>query len=117
VLNGFLEHANLRVSRWADRVLALVTTWPNVHKLHHSRDPSETDTNFGNIFVWFDRLFSTYTPSWKGERVAYGLEGCDGPESQQLGSLLALPFRETSGAPLPDGARLHRRGDRCRNRR
>jgi len=93
VINGFLEHANLRVPRWLDRVLALVTTWPNVHKLHHSRNPSETDTNYGNIFVWFDRIFSTYTPSWRGEQVAYGLDGFDAPVSQRLGALMALPLR------------------------
>jgi hypothetical protein len=35
-------------------------------------------------------VFSTYAPSWKGEQVAYGLEGFDDPVSQRLGSLLAL---------------------------
>src|SRR5215471_16703983 len=112
VINGFLEHANLKVPRWLDRILSLVTTWPNVHKLHHSRDPSETDTNYGNIFVWFDRIFSTYTPSWKGEKVAYGLEGFDDPESQRLRALMALPFRRrdvpATEAGLLPGALLSR---------
>src|SRR5262249_45113174 len=36
-LNGLLEHANIRVPRWLDRALSLVTTWPNMHKIHHSR--------------------------------------------------------------------------------
>jgi len=105
VMNGFLEHANLKVPRWLDRALSLLTTWPNVHKVHHSRHPSETDTNYGNIFVWFDRLFSTYTSSRKGEQVAYGLEGFDDPGSQRLGSLLALPFRrrDTARRSGPDG--------------
>ena len=97
VINGFLEHANLRVPRWLDRVLAWVTTWPNVHKIHHSRTPHETDTNYGNIFVWFDRLFGTYTPSSKAPQVVYGLEGFDDPESQRIGPLLALPFRRGVG--------------------
>ena len=43
-LNGLLEHANVRVPVWLDDLLALLTTWPNMHKVHHSRAAQETDT-------------------------------------------------------------------------
>src|SRR5262249_8931585 len=49
-LNGLLEHANFRLPLWLDRLIALVSTWPNMHKVHHSRTREETDTNYGNIF-------------------------------------------------------------------
>ncbi len=91
-LNGLLEHANMRAPLWLDRVLALVTTWPYMHKLHHSRRPEQTDTNYGNIFSWFDRLFSTYTPSSRGVHVVYGLDGFDDPAMQTTAGLLAIPF-------------------------
>jgi sterol desaturase/sphingolipid hydroxylase (fatty acid hydroxylase superfamily) len=95
--NGLLEHANIRVPRWLDHVLSLVTTWPNMHKVHHSRDVRETDTNYGNIFSWFDRLFGTYTPAARGATVVCGLDGLDEPAMQTTRGLLAMPFKEPRG--------------------
>ncbi|MEO8704379.1 MAG: sterol desaturase family protein [Kofleriaceae bacterium] len=92
-LNGLLEHANIRVPHWLDRALALVTTWPNMHKVHHSRDVRETNTNYGNIFSWFDRLFGTYTPSRRGATVVCGLDGFDASSTQSTKGLLVLPFK------------------------
>ena len=102
-LSGLLEHANLRVPRSVDRVLSTFATWPNMHKVHHSRVPEETDTNYGNLFPWFDWLFSTYTPSRRGGQVVCGLEGFDDPAMQTTGGLLAIPFREPGSgqASLP----------------
>src|SRR5262249_26818614 len=94
-LNGLLEHANIRVPPWLDRVLSLVTTWPNMHKVHHSRIATETNTNYGNVFSFFDRLFLTFTPSHRGATIVYGLEGFDDPLTQTTAGLLALPFRDT----------------------
>ena len=62
-LNGLVEHANIRAPRWLDDLASLVTTWPNMHKVHHSRVASETNTNYGNIFSLWDRLFRTFTPA------------------------------------------------------
>jgi len=92
-VNGLVEHANIRAPLWLDRLLALVTTWPHMHKIHHSRNAAETDTNYGNIFSWFDRLFSTYTPSNRGVDVVCGLDGFDDPATQTTAGLLALPYR------------------------
>jgi sterol desaturase/sphingolipid hydroxylase (fatty acid hydroxylase superfamily) len=98
-LNGLLEHANIRVPLWLDSLLSLVTTWPNMHKVHHSRSVNETNTNYGNIFSLFDRLFFTFTPSKHGVSVVYGLHGFDDPATQTTAGLLAIPFRgvEPSG--------------------
>jgi sterol desaturase/sphingolipid hydroxylase (fatty acid hydroxylase superfamily) len=96
-LNGLLEHANVRVPLWLDRVLSLVTTWPNMHKVHHSRTGTETNTNYGNIFSVFDRLFFTFTPSRHGVDVSCGLDGFDDPAAQTTAGLLAMPFRDVRG--------------------
>ena len=45
--NGVIEHANMRLSP-LDRVLSLVWVTPNVHKIHHSREVSETNSNYAN---------------------------------------------------------------------
>jgi len=100
-LNGLLEHANIRMPLGLDRWLSLVTTWPYLHKIHHSRDALETDSNYGNLFSCFDRLFLTFTPSERGVDVDYGLEGLDDPATQTTAGLLALPFRL---APASDPA-------------
>jgi sterol desaturase/sphingolipid hydroxylase (fatty acid hydroxylase superfamily) len=92
-LNALLEHANLRMPRGLDRVLSLVTTWPYYHKVHHSRRAEQTNTNYGNLFSWWDRLFGTCTPSHQGLDIRYGLDDLDRPEVQCTTGLLALPFR------------------------
>jgi len=107
-LNGLLEHANVRVPLWLDRVLSLVTTWPNMHKVHHSRIGTETNTNYGNIFSVFDRLFSTFTPSERGANVSYGLDGFDDPAAQTTAGLLAMPLSADA-----DGAHRARAGARA----
>jgi sterol desaturase/sphingolipid hydroxylase (fatty acid hydroxylase superfamily) len=99
-LNGLLEHANLRAPLWLDSLLSLVTTWPHMHKVHHSRRREETDTNYANLFSLWDRLFGTFTPPCRGTRIAYGLDGLDDPATQTTAGLLALPFRR---AAAPEG--------------
>jgi len=92
-LHGLLEHANVRMPRRLDTLLSLVVTTPNMHKVHHSRAVLQTNTNYGNLFSVFDRLFSTFTPSVRGTDVTYGLEGFDDESLQATRGLLMLPFR------------------------
>lgn len=102
-LAGLLEHANLRVPEALDRMLSLVVTWPTLHKVHHSREARFTDTNYGNLVSWWDRLFATFTPAREGRNVAYGLDGLDDAATQTTAGLLALPFRgATRRASLGD---------------
>jgi sterol desaturase/sphingolipid hydroxylase (fatty acid hydroxylase superfamily) len=91
--NGLLEHANLRLPDRLDRALALVTTWPNLHKIHHARDAARTDTNFGNLLSVWDRLFGTFTPSREAAGVVYGLDAYDDPALRTTAGLLAAPWR------------------------
>jgi len=92
-LNGLLEHANISLPRRLDVALSWITTWPNVHKVHHSRDRRLTDTNYGNLFSIWDRLFRTFTPADVGASIEYGLAGTDRRELQTTAALLASPFR------------------------
>ena len=103
VLAGLLEHANVRTPRRLDDLLSLVVTTPNMHKVHHSRTAAETDTNYGNIFSLFDRLFSTFTPAARGVSIVCGLDGYDDRGWQTTAGLLALPFRDVTA---PHGTAL-----------
>lgn len=92
-LNSVIEHSNIRVPRWLDRPLVWFWVTPDMHKVHHSRDRSETDSNYANLFSLFDRVFGTYTPSARGPLVRYGIEGYDSAQHQSIGAVLWLPFR------------------------
>jgi sterol desaturase/sphingolipid hydroxylase (fatty acid hydroxylase superfamily)/protein-tyrosine-phosphatase len=98
-LNSVLEHSNILVPRWLDRLLVSVWVTPHMHKVHHSRERIETDSNYANLFSFFDRLFGTYTSSSRGASVSYGIEGYDDPQHQSIGAALALPFRRVARTP------------------
>jgi sterol desaturase/sphingolipid hydroxylase (fatty acid hydroxylase superfamily) len=88
------EHANVRLPRRLDDALALVFTFANFHKVHHARDARLTNTNYGNLVSWWDRLFSTFTPAHRGREAVTGLDGYDDPKDLSVARLLALPFRD-----------------------
>jgi sterol desaturase/sphingolipid hydroxylase (fatty acid hydroxylase superfamily) len=92
-LVALTEHMNVKLWEPLDRALSWLVVTPNMHKVHHSRLPIETDSNYGNILSGFDRLFGTFTPPSPTRRVDYGLAGYDDPASQRLGALLRLPLR------------------------
>jgi sterol desaturase/sphingolipid hydroxylase (fatty acid hydroxylase superfamily) len=91
-LNAELEHANIRLNPRIDRLLRLVVVTPNMHKVHHSRDQRETDSNYSNIFSLWDRIFGTYTRDVDFQKLHYGLDGFDMQERQSLQALLRMPF-------------------------
>ena len=91
-LNAELEHANIRLNLRVDWFLRLLIVTPNMHKVHHSRDQRETDSNYSNIFSIWDRLCGTYTSAIDFRRLSYGLDGFDVNERQTLRGLLKMPF-------------------------
>ncbi|HEV7243257.1 MAG TPA: sterol desaturase family protein [Thermoanaerobaculia bacterium] len=92
-LNAQLEHANVRVPERLDRMLRLLFVTPNMHKVHHSRQQTETDTNYANIFSVWDRLFGTYTRRVDFETLRYGLGDVDDHAARSFRGLMAMPFR------------------------
>ena len=91
-VNAQLEHTNVKLIEPLDRALRLLFVTPNMHKVHHSREQVETDTNYSNIFSIWDRIFGTYTPKVLFDRLRYGLDGFDDEKKQSLSSLLVIPF-------------------------
>ena len=104
--NGVLEHSNIRLWAPIDRVLSLVWVTPNVHKIHHSRQPAETNSNYGNILTIYDRVLGTYTPAERAHSVIYGLDDADPVRSPSFPGLLSMPFRTavTRDSVLPTAA-------------
>jgi sterol desaturase/sphingolipid hydroxylase (fatty acid hydroxylase superfamily) len=97
-----LEHANIRLPDFLDRMLRVLFVTPNMHKVHHSRRQQETDSNYSNIFSIWDRALGTYTSDVDFGTLRYGLDDLDDRASGRLRGLLAMPF----------GGRLARRDRR-----
>jgi sterol desaturase/sphingolipid hydroxylase (fatty acid hydroxylase superfamily) len=113
--NGVLEHANIRLWTPVDRVLSLIWVTPNVHKIHHSRALTETNSNYGNVLSIYDRLLGTFTPSSRAESVVYGLDDADPAQAASFPGLLSMPFSERKVAkqPAPHLTEKSEMGRRC----
>ena len=93
--NGILEHANIRLWAPLDRVLSLVWVTPNVHKIHHSRQVLETNSNYANLLTIYDRVLGTYTPADRARFVTYGLDDEEAMARASFEGLLTMPFEQT----------------------
>ena len=91
-INAQMEHANITLPPKLDRILRLLFVTPDMHKVHHSRNQRQTDSNYSNIFSFWDRLFGSYTPAVDFRILRYGLDGFDAEERQSLRALLKMPF-------------------------
>jgi len=57
---AMFNHGNIRIHINADRILRLLVVTPDMHRVHHSVKPDETNSNYGFNFPWWDRLLGTY---------------------------------------------------------
>ncbi|MFN3377891.1 MAG: sterol desaturase family protein [Runella zeae] len=88
------NHANIHLPRWADNILSWVIVTPNMHHVHHHYVLPYTDSNYGNIFSIWDRIFGTFT-KLEPSQLTYGIDTHMKPEeNDELGSLLKIPFEE-----------------------
>lgn len=104
--SAMFNHANLRLPAAVDRILRWVLVTPEMHRVHHSVEIAETNSNFGFNLPWWDRLFGTYRESANlpQETMAIGVKGIsDGARAVTLAGMLAIPFREADGAPIFGG--------------
>lgn len=95
VLFAHITHANINMPGQLDRVLSFLFVTPNMHKVHHHFEQPLTDTNYGNIFSVWDRLFGTYAYVEDTSTLNYGIDThMKSEENTSLGNLLAIPFQK-----------------------
>lgn len=98
VLNAcsLFNHANARLAPVVDRVLRRAVVTPDMHRVHHSVRPEETDSNFGFALSAWDRLFGTYRaqPYDDHAGMLLGLDQASDRSTADVGRLLLLPFRD-----------------------
>ncbi len=92
---SLFNHGNVRFPVRLDRLLRLLVVTPEMHRVHHSVIPSETNSNFGFNLPWWDFLFGTYKaqPADGHEQMTIGLEQFrDEKRADRLHWMLLLPF-------------------------
>ena len=93
---AMFNHGNVRLPAGADRVLRRFVVTPDMHRVHHSVEDDETNSNFGFNLPWWDRLFGTYRAQPRAGHAAMtiGIHGHTDPhEVARLDGMLMLPFR------------------------
>ena len=93
VLTQF-NHANIRIPKWFDKTFGYIIVSPNMHRVHHHITRPQTDSNYGNIFSFWDRLLGTYndTPM---DQIVYGLDVLDNSKDESFSYQLKAPFNKT----------------------
>jgi sterol desaturase/sphingolipid hydroxylase (fatty acid hydroxylase superfamily) len=85
------HHSSFIFPQWFDNSFGKVIVSPNFHKVHHHQQQTFTDSNYGNIFTFWDKLFGTYKQLPVTE-IKYGLQEFDTAERQNFWFLLKSPF-------------------------
>jgi len=88
------SHANIKMPKKVDHVLSYVLVSPDMHKIHHHYMLPYTDSNYGNIFSFWDRLLGTYMKMDR-EDLVYGVDVFpDEKKNSSVLSLLKQPFQK-----------------------
>ncbi len=88
------SHANIKLPKKVDHFISYILVSPDMHKIHHHYVLPYTDSNYGNIFSIWDRLFGTYM-TMDREKLVYGVDVF--PDEVKNGNVIELlkqPFQE-----------------------
>ncbi len=88
---AYFTHANINVPVWLDKPLSWLFVTPNMHKFHHHFERPWTDTNFGNIFSIWDRLFGTFVYD-DPRKIRYGLDVLPDEKDEDVAYQFKVPF-------------------------
>jgi sterol desaturase/sphingolipid hydroxylase (fatty acid hydroxylase superfamily) len=89
------HHSNVRVpNRWDTRLRRLIVP-PSMHRVHHSKIPRETNSNYGTVFSFWDRLFGSFRLRPDLRQIVFGTGHHDEPAWQTLPRLFRLPLAPT----------------------
>jgi sterol desaturase/sphingolipid hydroxylase (fatty acid hydroxylase superfamily) len=101
--SSMFNHSNIRIPVRLDQWLRLFVVTPDMHRVHHSIHPSETNSNFGFNLPWWDRLLGTYRPQPREghETMIIGIEQFRTRRDLWLDRMLIQPVRgPASGYPI-----------------
>ena len=93
---AMFNHGNIRLPAGVDRVLRWFMVTPDMHRVHHSVEDDESNSNFGFNLTWWDRLFGTYQAEPRAGQVGMTIgirSHTDPDEVDRLPGMLTMPFR------------------------
>jgi sterol desaturase/sphingolipid hydroxylase (fatty acid hydroxylase superfamily) len=108
------HHSNWRLPIRVERVLNMVMVTPRMHGIHHSIVERETNSNWGTIFCWWDKLHRTLRCDVPQDAVTIGVAAYRDEQELTLGKLWALPFGQQREWRLPNGDVPERIPQPCR---
>jgi sterol desaturase/sphingolipid hydroxylase (fatty acid hydroxylase superfamily) len=97
------HHSNWRLPIKLERILNLIVVTPRMHGIHHSIVQRETNSNWGTIFCWWDKLHRTLRRDIPQNEITVGVAAYRDEHELTVGKLMALPFREQRPWRLPNG--------------
>ena len=98
------HHSNIQFPEKWDKPFRALFASPAMHRVHHSPERRETDSNYGSIFSIWDRLAHSFQLRENSLEVKYGLGEYSGKETEKLSVLVLMPF-EKSKTPQPSNQR------------
>jgi len=98
-VSSLFSHSNVRMPAWLDKILRVLIVTPDMHRVHHSVVPTETNSNFGFNFSIWDRLLGTYRaqPKESHEKMKLGLDVFHDEKYLPVQMLLEQPFLDKGG--------------------
>jgi sterol desaturase/sphingolipid hydroxylase (fatty acid hydroxylase superfamily) len=87
------QHANIAYPAWCERPLRWLLVTPAMHRVHHLPEPVSTDSNFGQCFSFWDRLFGSYRAPDPKLPPRFGLVNLAGEPFQSIAGMLLTPLR------------------------
>jgi sterol desaturase/sphingolipid hydroxylase (fatty acid hydroxylase superfamily) len=103
------HHSNWRLPIRIERILNLILVTPRMHGIHHSIVQRETNSNWGTIFCWWDKLHHTLRRDIPQNEITVGVSAYRDDHELTVGKLLGLPFRKQRPWRLPIGEQPDRR--------
>ena len=100
LLAAVFAHSNVRLPTAVERAIGWVVITPAIHWIHHHAIRRDTDSNYGNLFSFWDRLFGSFSPNRRCPGMPIGVER--EPE-KPLVRLLIRPFEPRSNVRLAHG--------------
>lgn len=116
LLAAQFQHSNFRIPEPFESAMRWIFVTPDMHRVHHSDVPAETNSNYSTIFSVWDRSIGTYRMAPQ-ERLVIGLKEYPNPEDRTFLKLMAMPFGRRCGetilgrVDLPSPHPLPQRGE------
>ena len=94
VIANVIQHGNVNLPPRLERAFAPIIVTTGVHRVHHSIERGEADSNFGQLFSFWDRLFGSYTAPLPEDRrrLEFGVAEYRSPAYQTLPMMMMTPF-------------------------